>query len=137
MTMKSYPKQRNRAVPQLFRGLNEQRNRNDRTTRRQRTIFLLILLISVIGMTLRNYLFLGDMGFGDISSSSSSSSILHIDRRSWCERVRVARDALQLPFLHIKYPCETMEPATSAIVCMITDGTTEEKASRVVFTARD
>jgi hypothetical protein len=142
MIMKHYTNQRNRAaVPQLlFRGLNEQRNRNDRTTRRRRKIVLLILFLLVIGITLRNYILLGDMGFGNvgsISSSSSSSSILHIDTRSWCERVREARDALKLSFLHIKYPCETMEPATSAIVCMITDGTTEEKATRVVFTARD
>jgi lipopolysaccharide biosynthesis glycosyltransferase len=139
MSSNNYPIHRNRAVPQLYRGLNEheQRYRNDRTTRRRRSIFLLILPILVFGIALRNYLLLVDMGFGYVDSSSSSSSILHIDTRSWCERVREARDALQLSFLHIKYPCETMKPATSAIVCMITDGATEERATRIVFTARD
>jgi len=136
----SYFQQRNRIVPQLYRDLNQQRHhRNDRSTRQRRNISLLIIPVLVIGITLRNYLLLGDMGFGHMehTKEDKDSIIWQIDSRTWCERVREAREALTLPHLRISYPCEIMKPAISAIVCMLTDGTTEEKANRVVFTARD
>lgn len=56
---------------------------------------------------------------------------------SWCDKVRQARADLS-PSLWISYPCDGVQPATSAIVCMLTDGVTDtSKASRVVFTARN
>lgn len=53
---------------------------------------------------------------------------------SWCDRVQKARADLS-PSLHIHVPCEKMKPAKSAIVCMLTDGVSDDKATRVVFTA--
>eukprot|EP00536_Pseudo-nitzschia_multiseries_P004699 jgi/Psemu1/295667/fgenesh1_pm.79_\ len=57
--------------------------------------------------------------------------------KTWCDEVKDARDALTLSHLHISYPCERMKRAKSAIVCMLTGGASEQKASRTVFTARD
>lgn len=53
---------------------------------------------------------------------------------AWCDRVQEARSRLSSN-LQIQVPCETMKPAKSAIVCMLTDGVSEEKKTRVVFTA--
>ncbi|KAL3913203.1 MAG: hypothetical protein SGILL_006584 [Bacillariaceae sp.] len=63
------------------------------------------------------------------TSSSSSNS-------EWCQQVAAARFHVS-DFLQIHYPCESLQPATSAIVCMLTDGAADGKATKVVFTARD
>lgn len=55
----------------------------------------------------------------------------------WCSQVASARSGL-VKNLHISYPCENLQPATSAVVCMLTDGAADEsKATRVVFTAKN
>jgi hypothetical protein len=55
----------------------------------------------------------------------------------WCDQVQMARKGLSI-FLHISYPCEEMKPATSAIVCMLTDGaSSDEPRKKFVFTAGD
>lgn len=73
------------------------------------------------------------------SSSSSTSIIVFNDNdpnSEWCQQVAKARAELS-SFLHIHYPCEKLQPATSAIVCMLTDGAAEGQDSKTVFTARD
>jgi hypothetical protein len=58
-------------------------------------------------------------------------------RTPWCDQVQKARKGLP-SFLHISYPCEEMKPATSAIVCMLTDGaSSDEPRKKFVFTAGD
>ena len=54
---------------------------------------------------------------------------------TWCSRLNTARSGLA-KHLHITYPCERLPPtATSAVVCMLTDGVEQSKdASRIVFT---
>jgi hypothetical protein len=54
----------------------------------------------------------------------------------WCSQVGKARSNLD-PSLHVTVPCESMKPAKSAIVCMLTDGVSDGKGSRIVFTATD
>lgn len=72
------------------------------------------------------------------SSSSSKQGNLETAAarlgQDWCEQVNKARSNL-MSSLHIQVPCETMKPAKSAIVCMLTDGVSDDKATRVVFTA--
>jgi hypothetical protein len=68
------------------------------------------------------------------SIGSTTSSTEHEQQESWCDRVKQARADLS-PALHIHVPCETMKPAKSAIVCMLTDGVSDDKATKVVFTA--
>lgn len=141
---------RSSTFPKLHRDtMKKKLSRNDRSTR-QRKLFLMVgmPLLIFIGMGI-NYLLLnlGELGFGDPGSAGriGKDSILLIEgpnsssssSRSWCDRVRDARDALTLSHLRISYPCEAMKPATSAIVCMLTDGATEAKANRIVFSARD
>jgi len=53
---------------------------------------------------------------------------------TWCDRVQKARADLS-PSLHIHVPCATMRPAKSAVVCMLTDGVSDDRATKVVFTA--
>ncbi|KAG7352066.1 hypothetical protein IV203_008114 [Nitzschia inconspicua] len=67
---------------------------------------------------------------------SSSSNVNEQIKRDWCEQVAKARADLS-PFLQIHYPCEKLQPATSAVVCMLTDGAAEGKDSKFFFTARD
>jgi predicted Rossmann-fold nucleotide-binding protein len=56
---------------------------------------------------------------------------------SWCDQIDAARRGLDKK-LQISYPCEKMQPATSAVVCMLTAGVSDDKqANRVVFTARN
>jgi hypothetical protein len=72
----------------------------------------------------------------EVSISSSASSSMNAASSEWCQRVAQARAELS-PFLHIHYPCEKLQHATSAIVCMLTDGAAEGQDSKIVFTARD
>mmetsp|Transcript_10945 Transcript_10945/g.26086 ORF Transcript_10945/g.26086 Transcript_10945/m.26086 type:complete len:503 (-) Transcript_10945:77-1585(-) len=123
-----------------------------KTKRTKMILMFIIPMLAIVGTTM-NYYFLPltELGFGlddetggrggASSSSSSSSSVASAASRSsigksWCDQVKKARSKL-MPQLRINYECDDMMPATSAVVCMLTDGTTEEKASRVVFTARD
>ena len=59
-------------------------------------------------------------GMKDDSSNSSSFT--------WCKKVTDARSKLNKT-LSVSYPCEHLKPATSAVVCMLTDGATNDKAS--------
>lgn len=81
-----------------------------------------------------NYAVLTKSDYGEPNHGSGGNSIPNI--ATWCDKVSEARNSLQTN-MHIRYPCEKMKPATSAIVCMLTDGSTEEKANRIVFTATD
>lgn len=47
---------------------------------------------------------------------------------TWCNKVTDARSKLNKT-LSVSYPCEHLKPATSAVVCMLTDGATNDKAS--------
>ena len=127
-----------------------------KTKRTKMILMFIIPMLAVVG-TAMNYYFLplAELGFGlddegsgqrggrggsSLSSSvggggggvSSRSSL----SMSWCDQVKKARSKL-MPQLQINYKCDDLMPATSAVVCMLTDGTTEEKASRTVFAARD
>eukprot|EP00928_Gymnodinium_smaydae_P048424 TRINITY_DN32375_c0_g1_i1.p1 TRINITY_DN32375_c0_g1~~TRINITY_DN32375_c0_g1_i1.p1 ORF type:complete len:721 (+),score=66.34 TRINITY_DN32375_c0_g1_i1:24-2186(+) len=55
---------------------------------------------------------------------------------SHCDRVAEARSKLP-QFLHSSYPCESLPPARSAVVTMITAGVEAGKTSRVVFSRAD
>jgi hypothetical protein len=120
--------------------INRQRSKRTKTM-----IMIGVPFLAVVG-TIMNYYFLklSELGFGggdngggaaadnnNIVSNPTKSS-----GKSWCDQVKQARSNL-MPSLHIKYNCDDMMPATSAIVCMLTDGTSEEKATRVVFTAKN
>jgi hypothetical protein len=90
------------------------------------------------------------LNFGDsnnrkpFSSTAKTNSITKTTTKTttdwttpWCEQVQKAREGLS-NFLRISYPCEEMKPATSAIVCMLTDGaSSDEPKKKFVFTARD
>lgn len=130
--------QRNYIVPKLYRGLKQQKRLgNDRSTRQRQMLFFSVLLsVLVVGITMRNYTLLGNMEFGP-TLREERIRVFQADAMPWCERVKKAREAFNVASLSITYPCEQMKPAKSAIVCMLTDGTTEEKATRVVFAARD
>lgn len=130
--------QRNYIVPKLYRGLKQQKRLgNDRSTRQRQMLFFSVLLsVLVVGITMRNYTLLGNMEFGPTLREERIRAF-QADAMPWCERVKKAREAFNVASLSITYPCEQMKPAKSAIVCMLTDGTTEEKATRVVFAARD
>jgi hypothetical protein len=68
--------------------------------------------------------------------SSAGDNIYSGNNQGWCQQVAQARVELS-PLLHIHYPCENMKPATSAIVCMLTDGAADGQIAKFVFTARD
>ena len=56
--------------------------------------------------------------------------------KTWCDQVAAARELLDLS-LQISYPCEGLRPATSVVVCMLTGGVSDGKASLTIFTARN
>lgn len=140
-----------RNVPRLYKDTIKQKNlRGDRSFKRNFVLMMGVLLM-IIG-TLINYFFLnlGELGFDapesilsiEVGSDSrdqplASSSAGDSSGSSWCDRVKAARESLGMAHLRVSYPCEGMKPATSAIVCMLTDGASEAKANRIVFTARD
>ena len=64
------------------------------------------------------------------------SSSPFVSVKSWCDRVHEARAKLS-PLYHIDVPCETMKPAHSAVVCMLTDGVASEKVSAGIFSAKN
>jgi hypothetical protein len=72
----------------------------------------------------------------EVPTSSIRKNIPSNNNLRWCQHVAQARAELSPP-LRIHYPCENMQPATSAIVCMLTDGTADGQSSNIVFTASD
>ena len=145
-----------RTPTQLYRkrGAIDHQANAKRSARKKLFIVLGVPLLAIIG-TLMNFLLLNlnDLGFGigagmeeenrlaDIippSSTKANGAIISSSSSSsdWCSRVAKARQNVP-DYLRITYPCETMKPATSAIVCMLTDGVAEGQETKVVFSARD
>ena len=101
-----------------------------------RRILLIVPLAAILGVLLNMY-------FGVDRYDTSYQSLLSMDldnkavnQMDWCSQVERARADLS-PSLHVQVPCQTMTPAKSAVVCMLTDGAAEEKVTRVVFSATD
>ncbi|VEU39675.1 unnamed protein product [Pseudo-nitzschia multistriata] len=122
--------------------IKQKASRNERLSgRKRRNLFLMVLVPVLVSLGIATnalLLNLGDLGLGGTDNSYATSPLLSIPvSRPWCETVREARDGLSLQKLHVSYPCEGLKPAVSAIVCMLTDGATTEKANRIVFSARD
>jgi hypothetical protein len=140
-----------RTPTQLYRkrGVQNHQANAKRSARKKLFIVLGVPLLAIIG-TLMNFLFLNlnELGFGigagmeeenrlvDIIPPSSIPKTSTSSSSSWCHQVARARTHVPT-FLQIHYPCETLKPATSAIVCMLTDGVPQGKETKVVFTARD
>lgn len=57
-------------------------------------------------------------------------------RGSWCDALAGARADLN-PSMSIRYPCQDMKPATSAVVCMLTGAVDATRANKILFTARE
>lgn len=103
-----------------------------------RKVVLYVPILAIIGILLNSWFGVSeyDTSYGgllqiDISGGTDMLSSLRSD---WCSNVKEARSSL-MKSLHIQVPCETMKPAKSAIVCMLTDGVSDEEATKVVFTA--
>lgn len=100
------------------------------------------VLLLLIGVSMFNFFLIRSIGFDHLVKEEEKKTIKmdaspQTTAPSWCLRVKRARAESNLPHLQISYPCESLKPAVSAIVCMLTDGTTEQKTTRTVFAARD
>lgn len=117
------------------------RTRPNKKSRKETMWKEIFLMISIIFLTSYGILSGGELDFdtSSLDSKINMSSIVTMPAVSvsWCDTVRAARESLKLSHLRVSYPCERMKPAVSAIVCMLTDGVSEKKANRIVFTARD
>jgi len=66
----------------------------------------------------------------------SFASTRHGGSTDWCDKMAIARADL-MPSLAITYPCEELNPAMSAVVCMLTGATEANRANKILFTARE
>mmetsp|Transcript_31253 Transcript_31253/g.73618 ORF Transcript_31253/g.73618 Transcript_31253/m.73618 type:complete len:434 (-) Transcript_31253:135-1436(-) len=121
---------KSRKVPKFYREtVNQKRSKKDDGSISQIKLFFFMAIAALcVGIWNQR-----DLGF-DLTKEEIS---IFPSAKTWCEQVKEARDDLTMTHLRVSYPCEGMKPAKSAIVCMLTDGSTEEKANRIVFTARD
>jgi hypothetical protein len=115
---------RRRAAPILYRTSLQHPGQAEYPLRR---IILFVPLFAILGVLLNTI-------FGVDHYDTSYQGLITFATKNWCDQVQLARADLS-PALHIHVPCETMTPAKSAIVCMLTDGVAEEKTSRIVFSA--
>ncbi len=124
-----------RAVSLLHRSSLKRSIPNNSNWRR---VLLFVPLLAILGILLNSW-----FGVSDYDTSYNALLDLEIpitnsesesDSQSWCDEVQKARADLS-PSLHIHVPCKTMKPAKSAVVCMLTDGVSDDKATKVVFTA--
>jgi hypothetical protein len=144
-----YPKKLSSALQTTAKGGNAARR-----------VLLFVPLLAIVGVLINSWFNVADYDYSglwevdDATPSLSSTTpetvglglglglgLGAVDKtfqkpHDWCNRVQQARAALS-PSLHIQYPCEPLNPAKSAIVCMLTDGVSQEKASNVVFTANN
>ena len=83
-------------------------------------------------------------GLQDVLSKGGERDIFHppeaaaiaASGSNWCSHVEASRKQLDSS-LHVKYPCKGLQPATSAVVTMLTEGLGESQKRAGVFSEND